>query len=86
MHQGAVTLALDLAKASERSVSQLCGLVRRMSIFLGRLGGEYYVVTSSTFSSLLVFGVPKKLSGEIVTAAKPFSHRGRVVTTRERNW
>ena len=36
------------------------------------------------FSSLLVFGVPEKLSGGTVTAVKPVSHRGRVVTTRER--
>ena len=40
----------------------------------------------SGFSSLLVFGVPKKLSGGIVAAAKPFSHRGRAVTTREGIW
>ena len=41
----------------------------------------------SEFSSFLcVFGVPKKLSGGIVTAAKFFSHRGRAVTTGERIW
>ena len=34
--------------------------------------------------SFLVFGVPKKFSGGTVTAAKPSSHRGRAVTTRER--
>ena len=36
------------------------------------------------FSSLLVFGVPNELSGGIVTAAEPFSHRGRAATTGER--
>ena len=46
----------------------------------GCMQGELRV---SGFSSLLVFGVPKKLSGGVVTAAKPFSHRGRAVTTRE---
>ena len=39
----------------------------------------------SGFSSLLVFGAPKKFSGGTVTAAKPFSHRGRAVTTEERD-
>ena len=39
----------------------------------------------SGFSSLLVFGVLKKLSGGAVTAAKPFSHRGRAVATKERD-
>ena len=29
----------------------------------------------SGFSSFLAFGVPKKLFGRVVTAAKPFSHR-----------
>ena len=40
---------------------------------------------SSELNSLcfLVFGVPKKLPGGIVTAW-PFSHRGRAVTTKER--
>ena len=38
------------------------------------------------FSLLLVLGVPKMLSGGIVTAAKPFSHRGRTLTTRKRMW
>ena len=40
----------------------------------------------SGFSPFLVFGVPKKLSGGNVTAAEPFSHRGRAVTTGERIW
>ena len=40
---------------------------------------------ASGFSSLLLFGVPKKLSGGIVTAAKLFSHRGRAVTSRRTN-
>ena len=40
----------------------------------------------SGFSSLLVFGVPKKFSGGIVTAAKNFSHRGRALTTRSIIW
>ena len=39
----------------------------------------------SGFSSLLVFGVLKKLSGGSVTAAKPFSRRGRAVATKERD-
>ena len=34
----------------------------------------------SGLSSLLVFGVPKMLSGGVVTAAMPLSHRGRPVT------
>ena len=38
----------------------------------------------SGFSLLLVLGVPKKLSGGSVTAAKLFSHRGPAVTTKER--
>ena len=45
----------------------------------GCVQGELRV---SGFSSFLVFGVPKMLSGGIVTAAKPFSQRGRSVTTR----
>ena len=39
----------------------------------------------SGFSSLLVFWVPKKFSGGTVTAVKPFSHRGRAVTTKEKD-
>ena len=39
----------------------------------------------SGFSSFLVFGVPKKFSGGAVAAAKPFSHRGGAVTTREKD-
>ena len=48
----------------------------------GCVQGELRV---SGFSSLLVFGVPKKFCGGAVTAAKPFSHRGRAVTTKERD-
>ena len=32
-----------------------------------------------------MFGVPKKFSGGTATAAKPFSHRGRTVTTKEKD-
>ena len=49
----------------------------------GCVQGEVRV---SGLSSFLVFGVPTKLSGRLVTAAKPFSHRGRAVTKRRRMW
>ena len=40
----------------------------------------------SGFTSLFVFGVPKKLSGGIVTAAKPFfSPWTGCVTTKRKN-
>ena len=42
-------------------------------------------VMVSGFSSLLVFVVPVKLSDGTVTAAKPFSHRGRAVATKGRD-
>ena len=32
-----------------------------------------------------MFGVSKKFSGGAVTAAKPFSHRGGAVTTKEKD-
>ena len=32
-----------------------------------------------------MFGVPKKFSGGTVSAAKPLSHRGQGVTTKEKD-
>ena len=39
--------------------------------------GEFWILLP------LFFGVPRKLSGGIVTAAKLFSHRGPALTSRE---